>query len=211
MDTAAGRLEDVFEKHIMRRRYRKMLNVALLDAVIEGGLRALSQSSYTLRFQKLFQRCGFIDEARARELGSRCHRARRLSVRTFLKDDAHETLIRLRNRGISTGVLTNGTPALKRHIIESLGLEDVLDFIVLGEAEGLLKPDVRLFQLCIERAGCRPEETLFVGDSFFTDLLGAKRAGARAMLLCDRKVKIPARLPPPDFALTNLKAVLKIV
>lgn len=188
-----------------------MLNIALMDSIIEGGLIELSQPSYSRRFIKLFERCGMDDEKTAGEMSSHCYAARRLAVRTFLKDDAHETLVRLKNKGIITGVITNGTPAVKRNVIDSLGLRDSLDYIVLGEAEGFIKPDMRLFSLCIELAGAAPEETLFVGDSFFTDILGAKRAGAKAMLLCDKKVKIPTKIPPPDFAMSNLKGVLKIV
>ncbi len=188
-----------------------MLNVALLDSVIEGGLRSLSQCSHAHRFDKFLQRCGISDRRLAGELGSHCHAVRRLSARTFLRDDAHETLRRLKNRGVRVGVLTNGTPGVKRNIIELLGLRDVLDYMVLAEAEGYVKPNRRIFSRCIELAGAEPAETLFVGDSFFTDLLGAKRAGAKAMLLCQRKVKIPTRIPPPDFALKNLKDILKIV
>ena len=190
--------------------YKTMLNVALLDVAIEDGLKNLSQSSYTRRFEKFLERCGIADLDLPRELNSHCHVARRLSVRAFLKEDAFETLVRLKNRGVSTGVLTNGTPAVKRNIIESLGLVDVLDHIVLCEAEGHVKPDTRIFRRCIKLGGANPEETLFVGDSFFTDLLGAKRAGAKAMLMCERRVKIPARVPPPDFALNNIKGILKL-
>ncbi len=211
MEVGLMRLNEIREGYELPRDCTDMLNVALLDTIIETGLRRVSQSSYTNRFGKLLERLGISDDRLAAELGSHCHAVRRLSARTFLKDDAYETLAGLRNRGIGVGVLTNGTPAVKRNTVELLGLKDMLDHLVMAEAEGHLKPSVRLFRRCIEIGGAAPQETLFVGDSFLTDLLGAKRAGAGALLLCSQSVKIPARIPPPDFALKNLRDILKIL
>ncbi len=211
MDVGVTRLNELYEYCELPENCAGMLNAALLDLVIEGGLKSLAQASYSQRFRKLLMRCGIPDDGLSDRIGSHCHAVRRLSVRSFLKDDAYETLNRLKNRNISVGVLTNGTPGLKRNIIELLGLRDILDHIVLAEAEGCVKPSPRLFSRCIELAGAAPAETLFVGDSFFTDLLGAKRAGAKAVLLCGSTVKIPSRIPPPDYALKNLKDVLKIL
>jgi len=211
IEVAMTRLEQRCEGYELPEHYANLLNVALLEDVIEGGLRELSQSSYARRFARFSKICGIPEEVSVRELNFHCQSARRFSVRTFLKEDAHETLRRLRNRGVTVGVLTNGTPAVKRQVIESLGLRDVLDYTVLGEAEGFAKPDIRLFHRCMDLAGTKPREALFVGDSFFTDLLGAKRAGARAALICTEKIRIPARIPPPDYAFRNLKSLLAIV
>jgi len=211
MGTAIKRLRQRGEKFEIPCHKVTSLNIALLDAVIEGGLQQLSYAAYKKRFDKFLERCGIASDVTARELSSHCHAARRLAIRAFIRDDAHETLIKLKNKGVGVGVLTNGTPAAKRQVIDSLGLRDILDYTILAEAEGLVKPDVRLFRRCIEIAGSQPSETLFVGDSFFTDLLGAKRAEAKAVLLCREKMRIPARIPPPDYALTGLKSILKII
>lgn len=37
------------------------------------------------------------------------------------------------------------------------------------------------YELCIEKAGCLPEECLMIGDSLEKDVLGAKAAGMQAM------------------------------
>jgi len=49
--------------------------------------------------------------------------------------------------------------------------------------KGVEKPDPRIFQRALERAGARPETTLHVGDLFHTDVVGARGAGLRAVLL----------------------------
>ena len=35
----------------------------------------------------------------------------------------------------------------------------------------------------MERMGCRPEETIMVGDQIFTDILGANNAGVASILV----------------------------
>ena len=45
------------------------------------------------------------------------------------------------------------------------------------------KPKIKGFLEAMETLGRRPEETLMVGDQIFTDVLGAKRAGLRVVLV----------------------------
>ena len=54
------------------------------------------------------------------------------------------------------------------------------DFIVSSEEAGMDKPAPGLFALCAKKAGCRPEECLFVGDSLKRDVRGALDAGMSA-------------------------------
>ncbi len=211
MKRAVLKMEKLCESRHLTESYTDCLNIAMIDSIIDNGLRTLYQNSYTLRFAKMLQRCGIDDTDIAMEVSSHCLAAYRLAVRTFLRDDAHDTLVRLGNKGITTGIITNGTPGVKRNIINSLGLQNIINHIVMGEAEGYVKPDVRIFQRCMQLAGTNPPETLFVGDTFFTDVLGAKRAGAAAALLCAGKVRIPCQMPAPDYAFKNLKAVLSFI
>ncbi|MCD7887241.1 MAG: HAD-IA family hydrolase, partial [Clostridiales bacterium] len=66
---------------------------------------------------------------------------------------------------------------------ERLGLLDALDFVVTSEEAGVEKPDPGLFLLCAEKAGCLPEECLFIGDNLKKDVLGAQNAGMEALWL----------------------------
>ena len=45
------------------------------------------------------------------------------------------------------------------------------------------KPKIKGFLEAMRTLGRRPEETLMVGDQIFTDVLGAKRAGLRVVLV----------------------------
>lgn len=60
-------------------------------------------------------------------------------------------------------------------------LPGFMDAVVLSCDVGLVKPDLRIFQLCAERLGVSPEECLFVGDGSSHELMGAANAGMTAV------------------------------
>jgi FMN phosphatase YigB (HAD superfamily) len=64
-----------------------------------------------------------------------------------------------------------------------LGLAPRVDLLIDSHDEGVEKPDPRLFELALERAGARRETTLHVGDLYHVDVVGAQAAGLRAVLL----------------------------
>ena len=65
--------------------------------------------------------------------------------------------------------------------LEKLGVLKYLDFIVTSEEAGEEKPTPRFFELCVKKAGCKPEECVFIGDSLKKDVQGAADAGLAAV------------------------------
>lgn len=58
------------------------------------------------------------------------------------------------------------------------------DFGVFSGLEGVEKPNPRIYEIALERAGnIAPEEALHIGDSFRKDYLPAKSLGMHALLL----------------------------
>ena len=58
------------------------------------------------------------------------------------------------------------------------------DFGVFSGLEGVEKPDPRIYEIALERAGnIAPEETLHIGDSLRKDYFPAKSVGMHALLL----------------------------
>ena len=55
--------------------------------------------------------------------------------------------------------------------------------LFISESLGCLKPDPAFFQKALAVAGYPPEETLMVGDSLYSDILGAKAAGLHTLWL----------------------------
>lgn len=96
-----------------------------------------------------------------------------------------ELLEELKSRGAALGILTNGLPDRQMNKIHSLGLERwiLTEHIFVSGAIGAAKPMPEAFAFVEQQMGLKKEETWFVGDSVTHDLLGAKQAGWRMVLL----------------------------
>ncbi len=105
-----------------------------------------------------------------------------------LYDDVEPALVELRRRGLKLGVVSNWDTRLRR-ICGGLGLDRLVDFIVISAEAGVRKPDPRIFEEALRRAGVAPTEALHVGDLPDEDVEGARRAGVRPVLI-DRQKRI---------------------
>jgi HAD superfamily hydrolase (TIGR01549 family) len=100
----------------------------------------------------------------------------------LVPDDVVPALTRLRARVRRMLVVSNSNGRL-RVKMERLGLARFFDVMLDSHEEGVEKPDPRLFEIALERASGRPETTLHVGDFYWIDVMGARAAGLRAVLL----------------------------
>jgi putative hydrolase of the HAD superfamily len=87
-----------------------------------------------------------------------------------------------RERGVRAAVISNSNGSV-RAILEHLGLLPSLEFVLDSSAVGVEKPDPRIFRMALERSGIGPDEAVYVGDIYSIDVLGARAAGMRAVLL----------------------------
>jgi FMN phosphatase YigB (HAD superfamily) len=101
-----------------------------------------------------------------------CHRA---------DPEAAKALQRARHAGLVTGVISNSNGSV-RLALEQAGLAANLDFVIDSSLVGLAKPDPRIFAFGLTAANVGPSETVYVGDSYFVDVVGARQAGLEAVL-----------------------------
>lgn len=104
------------------------------------------------------------------------------SLRFRAFDDAAPVLGQLRNRGLRLVVVSNWDCSLAE-VLEQIGLRDHVDAVVTSAEVGAPKPDRRIFEAALERAGCDAGECVHVGDSPVADVDGAQAAGIRGLLL----------------------------
>ena len=95
--------------------------------------------------------------------------------------DAGDTLARLRSSGLKLAVVTNGPVAWQSRKLQTLGLRDYFDEVLISEAEGVAKPDARIFARALERLGVDAADAMFVGDHPEIDVAGAQDAGLVAV------------------------------
>ncbi len=96
--------------------------------------------------------------------------------------DAAPTLGALRRRGIRLGVISNFTTIIHA-LCEAHGLASAFEVILPSAQAGSQKPDVSIFRAALRAMGLAPEGCWHVGDNYRTDVLGARAAGIRPVLL----------------------------
>jgi HAD superfamily hydrolase (TIGR01509 family) len=101
---------------------------------------------------------------------------------TVAEPEAEAALALVREAGRVAGVVSNSNGTIRR-ILDSLGLTRYLDFVLDSQEEGLEKPDPRLFARALARAGVGADEAAYIGDLYSVDVVGARRAGMRAVLM----------------------------
>jgi putative hydrolase of the HAD superfamily len=120
---------------------------------------------------------------------------------------AFEVLAELRRRDIKLGIVTNGETEFQNRHIDALGLAPLVDAVLISEAEGLRKPDARLFLRAASRLGTPAERCLFVGDNPEVDIRGADAAGMATAWFAHEN-SWPFSLSPPDLVLHDLGELL---
>ena len=103
------------------------------------------------------------------------------SFNIVLLPGAVETLRELKQRGYLLGVVTNGVSSLQNIKLDTAGIRDLFDVVVVSGDIGIYKPDRRIFDEACRRAGVRNDQALFVGDHPVNDIEGALGAGMPAI------------------------------
>ena len=100
-----------------------------------------------------------------------------------------ETLKRAHEQGLSQGIISDwGTDLVP--ILHAHEITQHLNFVVASAAVGAAKPHPDIFRYALVRARLQPHEVLYVGDSYISDVLGARTAGIAAVLI-DREGRAP--------------------
>ena len=98
-------------------------------------------------------------------------------------DDAVPFLRRVTGAGRALGALTNSSRDYTAGKLAAAGLDVLLPVVVTRDTLGFGKPDPRVFAHACSLIGTAPGETVYVGDEYDVDVLGALGAGLRAVWL----------------------------
>jgi putative hydrolase of the HAD superfamily len=96
--------------------------------------------------------------------------------------DVQPALRSLSERGLKLGVVSDWGLALSA-ILRHHELTRYFNFTVISAVTRRAKPDPALFQLALERGDAIPDYTLFIGDSYIRDALGARAVGITPVLI----------------------------
>lgn len=159
---------------------------------LHGRFRRISDEVYPLVLQGRLT----LQESRAERfhrlllLHEHDHRAEAEVIALHFRDHYQDVrgpvpgaqrLLRALHGRVTVGIVTNNLTAEQEDKLRHCGMAEFIDFMVTSEAAGVTKPDPAIFRQALDRAGCRPEEAVMVGDSWEADIRGALAAGIGAI------------------------------
>jgi putative hydrolase of the HAD superfamily len=84
---------------------------------------------------------------------------------------------------VRVGIVSNTEALLTRFELDTFPILQTAEAIVLSSDVGVRKPEPEIFQLAVNRIGATSDTTVFIGNDWAADVLGARRAGIRAIYL----------------------------
>ncbi|MHA1556170.1 MAG: HAD family hydrolase [Candidatus Heimdallarchaeota archaeon] len=121
-----------------------------------------------------------------------------------LFDDVLPTLTTLKEK-YTLIIISNGNS-----YPEKCGLEKFIDLAIFSQDYNIWKPDKRLFEIAMEKAGCTTDEIVHIGDCLISDVLGAQRTGIDNFWL-NRGSKPGLEVVNPENTIYSLTELIDIL
>ncbi|MBP2076915.1 HAD family hydrolase [Oceanobacillus polygoni] len=129
-----------------------------------------------------------------------------------LFDEVIELLDLLVANNKQLAVLTNGAEGHQSMKINQLKLDRWFpeDNLFISGAIGHAKPSKEAFTVLENKLGLEKSKTIYIGDSFANDIVGAKQAGWHAVWMNHRKRDMPENSVQPDKVVYSAKELLDL-
>lgn len=134
--------------------------------------------------------------AQAAELAPQfsAHMADNYKPQIHVPDEARTLLARLKDSGCILGMVSNRDKPYDDQL-EEMGLHGSFHFTLAGGEINSFKPERGIFDEAVRRAGTSASETMYVGDNYFADVVGSRRAGLQPVLYDPRGLFPDAECP----------------
>ncbi len=97
----------------------------------------------------------------------------------FLYPDTVSTL-KLLSEKYKIGIIAN-QPLGTQERLNKMKIDKYISLVISSAEENISKPDLRIFKLALDRAGCSPNNAVMVGDRLDNDIVPAKAVGMRTI------------------------------
>lgn len=125
-------------------------------------------------------------------------------------EEVIEVLSALKDGGMVTAVLSNGSPAMLDPVVENSGVSQYLDACLSVDAVGVYKPDPAVYELACDRFGVEREQVAFMSSNCW-DAVGAAEFGFKVAWVNrygQRLDRLPAK---PQAELSDLRGLPQLV
>ena len=92
-----------------------------------------------------------------------------------LYPDTKELLQRLSQK-YKIGIIANQDFGTEQRLTD-FNVYQYINLVIASAEEGVAKPDLRIFQIALDRANCKPEEAVMAGDRIDNDIIPANKIG----------------------------------
>ena len=120
--------------------------------------------------------------------------------------DARAALRALKAKGLATGILSNGSPAMLQGAVEAARIGGDLDAVLSVDTLKMFKPRPEVYRLVTERFKCPPGEVTFVSSNRWDVMAGAS-VGFHAIWVNRSKLPDEYLDFPPQQVLSDLRSL----
>lgn len=96
--------------------------------------------------------------------------------------DSLPTLQGIQERGLPMGLISNIGEDIDSYLNKA-GFDGFFQYKVTSFEAGYDKPNPEIFLLALQKAGVKADEALYVGDQYDQDVIGARAAGIKPILI----------------------------
>lgn len=178
---------------------RRRGHLCTAEEVVAARARAYAEFSSQL-FDRMFEILEVANEKGVTDAAKYQHALERPA------DGAAEAL-QLLSPHFKIGIIANQSTGTSDRLC-ARGWGDHISLCISSTEEGLKKPDLAIFQLALERAGCKPDEAVMIGDRIDNDIRPAKAIGMATIRIRQGLARVQeARetADQPDVTLTSLR------
>jgi putative hydrolase of the HAD superfamily len=110
------------------------------------------------------------------------------------------------------GIVSNfDNPPTARRALNHYDLTPFFDPIVISGEIGWRKPHAEIFLAALHGLGVSAEQVLFVGDTPWADIVGAKEIGMDVVWIDHRVTPFDPGFPPPNVTIGDFEEILSVI
>lgn len=149
-----------------------------LEIQADGKLFKDDQKSFWVNFTKRRLVAMGVSTAQAIDLAPQAsaYMEEHYKPTVHIPEDVFPLLQFLKDSGYVLGLVSNRDDPYHDEI-KNMKLDSYFKFILAGGEVNAFKPDKLIFDHALKLAGTSASETMYIGDNYFADVVGARRAG----------------------------------
>ena len=173
---------------------------AAVEAGMAKGDLPTDTSRWSVHFRAMLRSIGLTDEEFDQVAPAVLDEHRKRHLWSAVVEGTADALRSLKDAGFVVAVISNADGTVEK-LLADVGLGDALAFVIDSGKVGVEKPDARIFEMALRRAGgdggdggaegrrgggeggLRPAECYYVGDIYPIDVVGSRNVGMVPVLM----------------------------